>query len=165
MKIRVPSKTVTVCDICKRESLVLTACVVCGKEYCLTCKAIMAGCVHQSDVCRTCGESDLVKAVVERYVKPLITLLKRRDKALSALRCKVVAETIIVDERKESNESSAVSKARTLLAAKPTTHVRLILVRKGDPEDPEQVSYENTVARLLDFACADRKRYTVEYCG
>jgi hypothetical protein len=87
MKIKVPSKTVEVCDICQRQTGgVLTKCVVCYKEYCHLCEAIMAGCVHQPDVCKECAEHPKVKAVVERYAPLLVKLLKQRDRALKAQR-------------------------------------------------------------------------------
>lgn len=86
MKIKVPAKVVEVCDICTRQAPFFTVCVVCQKRYCSTCEAIIGGCVHQPEVCKKCAEDELVTAAVKRFVKPLVDILDRRDKALAALR-------------------------------------------------------------------------------
>lgn len=88
MKKRIPGKIIEVCDICERETAgcVLVRCIVCRKQYCITCEAIMVGCVHKPELCRECGRLDKVKAVIDRFVKPLLAVLDRRDKALARLR-------------------------------------------------------------------------------
>lgn len=86
MKIKVPSKTVEACDICGRQNSLLDECEVCKREYCFTCEAIICGCVHQPDVCRECAESDKVRAVILRFVKPLVDVLKKRTAALRRVR-------------------------------------------------------------------------------
>ena len=87
MKVKVPSKTVEVCDRCKRarDGGLLTVCVMCGREYCYACEAIMCGCVHQPDLCRDCGETDAAKAVVEKYAKRLARIVRQRVDALKAI--------------------------------------------------------------------------------
>lgn len=87
MKIKVPAKTVEACDICKRECTgsLLTECVVCGKEYCHTCEAIMSGCIHQPDVCKRCAENKAVQAAVKTFAPSLVRALKARDVVLAGL--------------------------------------------------------------------------------
>ncbi len=84
MKITIPQKQVEACDICERPvgGSMLTTCVVCGKEYCHLCEAIVAGCVHQPDVCKRCAESDSVRATVHRFSPKISRVLKARDRAL-----------------------------------------------------------------------------------
>jgi len=88
MKIKIPAKTVDACDICERPSSIglLDTCVVCRRKYCHTCEAIMAGCIHQPDVCKTCGALPKARETVERFAYPLLDVLKQRDKALSKLK-------------------------------------------------------------------------------
>lgn len=102
MKIKVPSKTVEACDICERQCAgsLLTKCVICGKEYCHICEAIMCGCIHQPDVCKKCAAHDAVKATVERFAPLLTGLLKRRNKALAAHRRRVMPNDRISDPAK-----------------------------------------------------------------
>jgi UDP-2,3-diacylglucosamine pyrophosphatase LpxH len=82
MKIKIPAKTVEACDVCKRESSWLTKCKVCARDYCHTCEAIICGCVHQPDICKECADKEKVRAVVEKFVKPISALLKKRDTAM-----------------------------------------------------------------------------------
>lgn len=42
----------------------------------------MAGCVHQPDLCKVCGEDKGVQKVVEKYAKPLYAMLRKRDAEL-----------------------------------------------------------------------------------
>lgn len=81
MKIRVPSKTVEACDICRRESQCLTACVRCGKDYCHICEAIIMGCIHQPDLCKLCKDVAGVVTAIMKFSQPLRALLKKRDAA------------------------------------------------------------------------------------
>lgn len=84
MKIKVPAKTVEACDICQRQvgGGLLSKCVVCGKEYCHICEAIMCGCIHQPKICEHCGANEKVKSVVQRFAKPILTLILKRDTAM-----------------------------------------------------------------------------------
>lgn len=90
MKIKVPAKEVEACDICSRTSStgLLTKCVVCGKEYCCVCEAIMPGCVHQPDICRQCGSLPKVRAFIERYAPLIGDVLKKRNASLRCLKLK-----------------------------------------------------------------------------
>lgn len=92
MKVTVPSRTVEACDICHRQlgGGLLTKCIVCGKEYCHTCEAIICGCVHRPDLCKKCAEHESVREVVGNFSKPLSDVLKLREKSLSKLRLKVI---------------------------------------------------------------------------
>lgn len=82
MIVTIPSKTVVVCDFCKRTSPVFDKCVRCNRLYCHTCEAIMCGCIHQPMICKDCGDKPSVVKVVERFAAPLKALLKKRDAAL-----------------------------------------------------------------------------------
>ena len=107
MKIRIPSKTVCACDICERESAssLLDKCVVCGREYCCTCRAIMCGCVHQPDVCKKCGDNEAVRAAVETFAPRISRVLDARDVVLSGLGA--VALKASDRKRKSANDSSS----------------------------------------------------------
>jgi hypothetical protein len=85
MKKKVPAKTVDVCDVCHRESGFIETCIVCGGEYCISCRAIMCGCVHEVDACLDCGKLPIVQDVVERYVPRLMKVLNLREEALKRL--------------------------------------------------------------------------------
>lgn len=85
MKIKIPAKTVEACDICQHEGCFLRRCLVCQREFCLTCQAIMAGCMIQPKVCKECDDRDDVRAVVERYSHDFVKTYKLRDKALGRL--------------------------------------------------------------------------------
>jgi hypothetical protein len=82
MKVEIPSKVIEVCDICHCDKSVYEKCVVCGRQYCMICRAIMPGCIRQPDVCSECGETESVIAVVNKFVKPLVSILERRNIAL-----------------------------------------------------------------------------------
>lgn len=73
-----------VCDTCGRDGY-LSTCVACKGRYCLTCEAIIIGCVHTLDVCKKCGDTPAVRAISEKYVPKLVALLKARDKDLTRL--------------------------------------------------------------------------------
>ena len=51
------TKEVLTCDVCRREESYLLECVACRKQYCLTCDAIVPGCMVKPPVCRECGET------------------------------------------------------------------------------------------------------------
>lgn len=81
---KVPEKEVEVCDLCGRDGYLQT-CKACKGRYCLTCDAIITGCVHKLDVCRACGKKPEVLAISEKYVPQLVAVLKSRDAELAEL--------------------------------------------------------------------------------
>ena len=90
MKIKIPSKTVDACDVCKRETICLTQCMICGRDYCHTCEAVIMACVHQPEVCKNCADSatvtgEKVRSIVFDFAKPLVYLLKKRHAALGRI--------------------------------------------------------------------------------
>lgn len=82
MKVERPSETVDACDLCHRQKIYLKKCIVCGKDYCLSCEAIMSGCMHQPDVCEGCGREKNVIQVVVKYAKEISDTVSRRDEKL-----------------------------------------------------------------------------------
>lgn len=94
MRVKIPSKTVEGCDICERPvgETLLTTCVICKKRYCNTCEAIVAGCIHQPDICKECARIDCVRETIERFAPKLTKLLNWRDTAMKRLRGKVEHE-------------------------------------------------------------------------
>ena len=86
MKATVPARQVDYCDICYRETGYLRKCVACGREYCLTCEAVVVGCVHKMQVCRECGESDVVACIAKEYAPLILAVLEERDEALRTRR-------------------------------------------------------------------------------
>lgn len=93
MKIEQPSKTVEVCDICRRGGFLQT-CLVCGGRYCLTCDAIIAGCWVKPAVCRTCSKSQKVEDIVLKYAGRITPVIKLRDAALKRLNGKGASEQL-----------------------------------------------------------------------
>lgn len=85
MKVTVPSKSITVCDICKRESGLLTKCLICGSEYCTMCDAYLPGCMIEAHICRPCDDRLDVQDVIKRYSNDFVKIYKLRDKALARL--------------------------------------------------------------------------------
>lgn len=90
MKIKVPSKTVEACDICQRETGVLTTCTICGKQYCFICEPYLPGCMMKPHVCKKCDDRKDVQDVVKRYSKDFVRIFKLREKALARLPKKAV---------------------------------------------------------------------------
>lgn len=84
MRIKVPSKTVDCCDVCKRESTVMDKCVCCGKDYCYTCRAIVFRCIHQPEICKQCGDIPAVLLAIQEMTESLCKLLKARDSRMKA---------------------------------------------------------------------------------
>ncbi len=84
MKVKIPSKTVEVCDLCRREipSGCWSKCIICKKEYCRTCEAIIGGCIHQPKLCRECSKRDAVYDVVQRFASRIQRVLDDRDAAM-----------------------------------------------------------------------------------
>lgn len=86
MRVKVPAKTVEVCDICGRQTTILEKCIVCKKDYCVVCVAYLPGCYIAPDVCKKCDDRpDVVKAVA-RYSAAFAKLYKLRDLALKKLK-------------------------------------------------------------------------------
>ncbi len=79
MKTTVPAKEVEVCDVCHRESTFLSTCLFCGKDYCLVCKGIMAGCIHPVDVCRSCDEDTVLRGIVAKHAPIIKQAIVARD--------------------------------------------------------------------------------------
>lgn len=75
------NKTVEVCDFCGRDGYLQT-CIRCGRRYCLTDHAIVAGCWVKPDVCRDCGGDEVVKEICRKYADLITPILKKRDSAL-----------------------------------------------------------------------------------
>lgn len=83
MKKNVPAKEVEFCDFCLREMDYLVTCKACGARHCLSCRAIIAGCIHQVDVCRSCGENAQVLAIVFKHAPLIKEALLARDAEIS----------------------------------------------------------------------------------
>ena len=84
MKVKQPAREVDVCDRCHREGF-LQECHVCGAQFCLTCRGIMAGCWVSPDVCRDCSKRPDVQDVVERHTAQIAPIIKARTGELQAL--------------------------------------------------------------------------------
>lgn len=84
MKITIPAKVKEVCDICHGDGFLQT-CLTCKGRYCLTCDAIMAGCVHEVDVCRKCSDRQDVQILVKRWAPRISAVIKKRDNQLRHL--------------------------------------------------------------------------------
>lgn len=78
---------VEVCDLCGGEQpdYSLTACVVCGREYCLLCHAVVPNCRVPPKACRDCGKRADVTEVCDRYAKELGEVVGSRDSELRRL--------------------------------------------------------------------------------
>lgn len=85
MKVKVPAKTVEVCDFCNGEGF-LQKCLCCSKQYCLTCDGTIGGCWVSPDVCKSCADLDSVRKVVANYADQITPIVKRRDAALRKLK-------------------------------------------------------------------------------
>lgn len=79
-----PGKEIEVCDSCQRGGFLQT-CVVCKGRYCLTCEAIIVGCIHELKVCKKCGDDKAVQAISKKYAPVISAVLKERDVELSKL--------------------------------------------------------------------------------
>jgi hypothetical protein len=97
MKAMIPAKEVELCDVCEREETYFNTCLFCGARYCITCEAIIAGCIHKVRVCRKCGDLDEVKVIVDHFVPGLLRILDARDNALIKAGHAVVAAAGSVD--------------------------------------------------------------------
>lgn len=86
MKVKRPAETIKVCDFCRRPERFLTECWSCGKEYCLTCDATIAGSYGFHRLCKQCGERDDVQRVCNQYASKLQKIFKQRDDTLRQLK-------------------------------------------------------------------------------
>ncbi len=84
-KIVKPETEVSVCDVCHRETGYLSKCLVCGGEYCISCEAILAGCMMSMRVCRTCSKRDDVDAVSKKFAPRFVRIKNKRMAELKAL--------------------------------------------------------------------------------
>lgn len=82
---KVLEKTVEVCDVCHGESTLLSACIICKREHCYTCKGIIMGCVVRADVCRECADRKDVQRICDRYAGRLAAAVKKRNAELREL--------------------------------------------------------------------------------
>ena len=84
MKVTVPAKEVELCDVCRREVAFLDTCLYCGNRYCLTCAAVIAGCIHSVRVCRRCENNETVLAIVSKHATPIKVAIATRDHEIKA---------------------------------------------------------------------------------
>jgi len=86
MKIKIPSKTIEVCDICEKQSSAgFENCLVCNKQFCWTCRAILVGCMLSPLVCKKCGDREDVIEIVKIYARDFLAFDIARSKALKNL--------------------------------------------------------------------------------
>jgi hypothetical protein len=56
------------CDVCHRESTIMTrTCIICGRDYCSFCEGV-SGNVFRQDVCKECFKRKDVESVIEQYI-------------------------------------------------------------------------------------------------
>jgi hypothetical protein len=79
MKTTVPAKEVQICDVCRREVPYLQKCKFCENEYCLSCSALIAGCVHTVDVCKKCETNETLLKIVTKHSPLIRGALTARD--------------------------------------------------------------------------------------
>ena len=84
-KVTRPEKEIEVCDRCGRETTCLDKCKVCGDDYCVTCRAIIVGCIHTIEVCEKCGDKEEVEAISKKFAPRIREILAERDSELGAL--------------------------------------------------------------------------------
>lgn len=103
---KIPAKTVEVCDLCSHQAPAgcLTKCVICQKDYCHTCEAIMCGCIHQPQICKKCAGNDKVIELVGKFAHPLLLVLNKRDKGLIRLRRHVKSWMLKESMRRDAPE-------------------------------------------------------------
>lgn len=104
MKVTVPAKEIELCDVCHRDSSWLVTCLFCGNRYCLTCEAIISGCIHKVRVCRKCGENETVLAIVEKHAPLIRSVLEARDIELrKSAQPNVQADELMPEQAAEYN--------------------------------------------------------------
>lgn len=84
MKITQPAKEIEVCDRCRSDGY-LQQCIVCGKMYCLTCKALIMGCWVEPNVGKCCQDREDVLEIVARFSEQITPIIRARSEALKAL--------------------------------------------------------------------------------
>jgi len=86
MKRTIPAKTVEVCDFCQRDpGGILMTCLICGKEFCWSCRGVICGCMVDPDLCRGCANRDDVRNLVQRFAELIVPIIERRTAALQRL--------------------------------------------------------------------------------
>jgi hypothetical protein len=87
MKKRIPAQVIELCDVCgTKPGCSMDKCVVCGRDYCLICRAIVSGCIHSVDICKDCGKDQVVEDTILQFSPKLVTVVRERDAALRRLR-------------------------------------------------------------------------------
>lgn len=84
MKIKKPAEEIEVCDHCQRGGY-LETCIVCGRQHCLSCQGIIAGCWVGPKVCKECDDREDVRRVVARYAEQITPIIRKRTAALKRL--------------------------------------------------------------------------------
>ena len=90
MKLKIPAQVKEVCDFCQRDG-VLRTCLVCGKEFCLSCQSMIAGCMVRPKICKECDDRKDVQAIVSRYGWKISAVRDKRDAELRRLAAKKAA--------------------------------------------------------------------------
>ena len=85
MKITVPAKEIEFCDICQCERKLLKTCLICGKQYCFFCEALIPGCMISANIGKCCGKRNDVWKIINEYADQIIPILDNRDSALKRL--------------------------------------------------------------------------------
>jgi hypothetical protein len=85
----IPARQVETCDLCNRESTSLTACLVCGREYCFLCEGLISGCIVMPDICRNCARHEPVAKTVLKFSPKIKAVFRLRDRAIKGLAKKV----------------------------------------------------------------------------
>lgn len=82
MKVTIPAQEVEKCDVCKNTVKYTTKCAFCGCDFCLSCRAIIAGCAHQVPVCGNCEDNETVLEIVNRHAVVIQTAINARNEEL-----------------------------------------------------------------------------------
>lgn len=82
----VPARKVEVCDKCRRETACLQVCLICGKDFCYSCKTTICGSWVSPDLCRECGYRDDVQKLCDQAASKITPILKARDGKISKLK-------------------------------------------------------------------------------
>lgn len=80
------TKEVELCDVCGRESTWLQDCISCKNEFCVLCKAVIAGCMHSVECCKECGKNEKVNEIVMRHASDIARVIEIRDAELKQLK-------------------------------------------------------------------------------
>jgi len=99
MRKTIPAHEETYCDVCHRLERYLLVCIACGKEYCLTCRGIIPGCMVAPDVCKKCDERPAVREICERFAPMIKDLVTQRDVEIARL-------ILVTDEPKRKEQGN-----------------------------------------------------------